>query len=58
VIDRVPGIDNAWLTSGHFRTGILMAPVTARTIAHWISTGEPPAEASAWSSARFADHHR
>ncbi len=25
VIDRVAGLDNAWLTSGHFRTGILMA---------------------------------
>ncbi|HEY5987892.1 MAG TPA: FAD-binding oxidoreductase, partial [Streptosporangiaceae bacterium] len=57
VIDRVPGLDNAWLTSGHFRTGILMAPITARTIARWIAANEPPTEASAWSSARFADHH-
>ena len=55
VIDRVPGLDNAWLTSGHFRTGILMAPVTAQTITRWISAGEPPAEASAWSSLRFAE---
>jgi glycine/D-amino acid oxidase-like deaminating enzyme len=55
VIDRVPGLDNAWLTSGHFRTGILMAPVTAHTIARWISAGEPPAEAAAWSSVRFAE---
>ncbi len=56
VIDRVPGLDNAWLTSGHYRTGILMAPVTAETIIRWISANEPPAEAAAWSSARFADH--
>ena len=55
VIDRVPGLDNAWLTSGHFRTGILMAPVTAQTITRWISAGEPPAEATAWSSVRFAE---
>jgi glycine/D-amino acid oxidase-like deaminating enzyme len=55
VIDRVPGLENAWLTSGHFRTGILMAPVTAHTIARWISAGEPPAEAAAWSSVRFAE---
>ena len=55
VIDRVPGLDNAWLTSGHFRTGILMAPVTGHTIARWISAGEPPAEAAAWSSVRFAE---
>jgi glycine oxidase len=55
VIDRVPGLDNAWLTSGHFRTGILMAPVTAHTITRWISADEPPAEATAWSSIRFAE---
>jgi glycine oxidase len=55
VIDRVPGLDNAWLTSGHFRTGILMAPITAHTISRWISAGEPPAEAAAWSSGRFAE---
>ena len=55
VIDRVPGLANAWLTSGHWRTGILMAPITAQVIARWIGTGQPPAEASAWSSSRFAD---
>jgi glycine/D-amino acid oxidase-like deaminating enzyme len=54
VIDRVPGIGNAWLTSGHFRSGILMAPVTALAIVRWISAGETPAEAPAWSSTRFA----
>jgi glycine/D-amino acid oxidase-like deaminating enzyme len=32
-----------------------MAPVTAHTIARWISAGEPPAEAAAWSSVRFAE---
>jgi glycine oxidase len=55
VIDKVPGLDNAWLTSGHFRTGILMAPVTAATIIRWISAGEPPAEAAAWSIDRFIE---
>jgi glycine oxidase len=54
VIDKVPGIGNAWLTSGHFRTGILNAPVTAAVLAHWISAGEPPAEAHTWSATRFA----
>ncbi|MBO0775893.1 MAG: FAD-binding oxidoreductase [Actinobacteria bacterium] len=55
VIDRVPGLSNAWVTSGHYRTGILMAPITAQTIARWIASGEPPAEAGAWSLGRFAD---
>ena len=30
---RVPGLANAWLTSGHFRTGILNAPATASLLA-------------------------
>ncbi len=54
VIDRVPGLSNAWLTSGHYRTGILLAPVTAQTLVRWISSGRPPAEAPAWSCERFA----
>ena len=53
VIDRVPGLSNAWLTSGHFRTGILNAPVTAAVLARWIDAGEPPPEAGTWSATRF-----
>jgi glycine/D-amino acid oxidase-like deaminating enzyme len=54
VIDRVPGLSNAWLTSGHFRTGILNAPATGLALARWISAGKPPPEAGAWSATRFA----
>ena len=54
VIDRVPGLDNAWLTSGHFRTGILNAPATAAVLARWIDAGEPPAEPATWAASRFA----
>jgi glycine oxidase len=58
VIDRVPGLANAWLTSGHFRTGILNAPATGLALARWISAGKPPPESAAWSVARFAGHDR
>jgi glycine oxidase len=54
VIDRVPGLDNAWLTSGHFRTGILNAPATAAVLARWISADQPPAEPGTWSATRFS----
>src|SRR5260370_1040025 len=54
VIDRVPGLDNAWLTAGHFRTGILNAPATASVLARWISTDQPPAEPGTWSATRFS----
>ena len=55
VIDQVPGYANAWLTSGHFRTGILNAPATGLAVARWIGTGRPPPEASAWSAVRFPE---
>jgi len=50
----VPGLTNAWLTSGHFRTGILNAPATATVLAHWLASGEEPAEQGTWSAGRFA----
>ncbi len=53
VIDKVPGIGNAWLTSGHFRTGILNAPATGLAITRWITAGKPPPEAGTWSATRF-----
>ncbi len=54
VIDRVPGLANAWLTSGHFRTGILNAPATAAVLARWISDDQPPAEPGTWAATRFS----
>jgi glycine oxidase len=53
VIDKVPGLANAWLTSGHFRTGILNAPATAAVLSRWISQDVPPADARTWSATRF-----
>jgi glycine oxidase len=55
VIDRVPGIENAWVTCGHFRTGILMAAATGDTISRWISTGRRPTEIEAFGLARFGE---
>jgi glycine oxidase len=45
LIDRVPGLVNAWVTCGHFRTGILMAPATGQLLAKWIADGDSPPEA-------------
>jgi glycine oxidase len=53
VIDKVPGLANAWLTSGHFRTGILNAPATATVLSRWITQDVPPADARSWSATRF-----
>jgi glycine oxidase len=53
VIDRVPGTGNAWVTCGHYRTGILMAPATADVLARWIATGDAPPEAAEFGVTRF-----
>jgi glycine/D-amino acid oxidase-like deaminating enzyme len=53
LVDRVPGAENAWITSGHFRTGILMAPATGRALATWIATGQVPPEVAGLGARRF-----
>jgi glycine oxidase len=54
VIDRVAGTDDAWVTCGHYRTGILMAPATGAALAAWIASGQMPPEVSTFGAARFA----
>jgi glycine/D-amino acid oxidase-like deaminating enzyme len=41
VIDRVPGFENAWMSVGHYRTGLLLAPGAGRMVAGWIGGEEP-----------------
>jgi len=53
VVDRVPGLSNAWVTSGHYRTGILMAPITGELLATWINHGLQPPEAVRLDSTRL-----
>jgi glycine oxidase len=42
------------LATGHFRAGVLLAPVTADLIAEYLHTGTLPAAASPFSAGRFA----
>jgi glycine/D-amino acid oxidase-like deaminating enzyme len=53
VIDLLPGLDNAWLTSGHYRTGVLMAPATADLLAEWVTTTKPPSAAAPFNATRL-----
>jgi glycine/D-amino acid oxidase-like deaminating enzyme len=50
VIDRVPGLDNAWVSAGHDGDGLLMAPATGQALATWITTGHQPKEVLASGS--------
>jgi len=54
VIDRAPGLDNVWLTAGHYTTGLLLAPATGDAIATWIASGAPPPLAAPFRIARPA----
>ena len=53
VIDRLPGLENAWVTCGHFRTGILMAAATGDALARWVATGRRPGAIDAFGLRRF-----
>jgi glycine/D-amino acid oxidase-like deaminating enzyme len=53
VVDRVPGLENAWVASGHFRTGILAAPAAGARLAEWVTTGRPQPELAAFTATRF-----
>jgi glycine oxidase len=57
--DRLPvlgntGVRGLVLATGHFRNGILLAPVTAWAIAELVATGQCSVDLSPFSVARFA----
>ena len=53
LIDRVPDLENAWFTSGHYRTGLLLALATADALVQWIITGSQPEHVAPFGLARF-----
>jgi glycine oxidase len=42
------------LATGHYRNGILLAPVTAKLICEWIVAGKTSFDAGIFSPLRFA----
>jgi glycine/D-amino acid oxidase-like deaminating enzyme len=46
VVDRAPGLENVWVTAGHYTTGVLLAPATGHALATWIGSGRPPEAAA------------
>ena len=53
VIGRVPGKENAYVATGHFRNGILLAPVTGALVAEMVLTGRTDARLRAFGAERF-----
>jgi glycine oxidase len=54
VLGPWPGLPGLWLATGHFRNGILLAPITARLITDWMTAGQPGVEVGDFLPDRFA----
>jgi glycine oxidase len=55
LLGRLP-IEGAVVAGGHYRNGILLAPVTGAAVAELVATGETPAAIAPFSPQRFARH--
>ena len=54
IIGAVPGAEDFVVATGHFRNGILLAPITAASVAAMITgDGSVPPEVASFSPARF-----
>lgn len=53
VIGRVPGVDNAYLDTGHLMLGLTYAPISARVLADIVTDGPQPAVYALFSPERF-----
>lgn len=58
VLDRVPGISNAYLATGHSTLGITLAAVTGVHMAEYIRTGKSPASVAPFRFPRYAGRLR
>jgi glycine/D-amino acid oxidase-like deaminating enzyme len=53
VIGRFPGKDNVYLATGHFRNGVLLAPITGSLVADLVLTGRADRRLRPFSPRRF-----
>ncbi|MGE0059408.1 MAG: glycine oxidase ThiO [Dehalococcoidia bacterium] len=53
ILGQLPGHENVWVATGHFRNGILLAPITGQLMAEGIRSGETPARLQPFSPLRF-----
>ena len=53
-----PDVDGLWVATAHFRSGILLAPITARVMTEWMTSGAPGLELDAFAPERFLTRDR
>lgn len=56
ILGADPQVAGLYYSTGHYRNGILLAPISARAISDLITRGESRDDISAFSITRFADH--
>lgn len=54
ILGPVPGWEGLSVASGHFRKGILLAPITGRLMTQWLTQGRTEISLEPFSAARFA----
>lgn len=54
VIGRCPGEENLYVAAGHFKKGVMLAPVTGKILADLILTGRTDLPIQAFNPARFS----
>ena len=54
VIGRHAGVERLFVATGHYRNGILLAPLTGALVAEMIASGEPSPLLAPYSPARFS----
>ena len=55
IMGPLPGWENVWVSTGHFRNGILQAAASGQLVAKGILAGRPAPELAPFSPARFRD---
>ncbi len=58
IIGRVPGCGRIYVAAGHFKKGIMLAPVTGKILADLITTGKTDLPITSLDPARFKAHQR
>jgi glycine oxidase len=51
-------LEGLLIATGHFRSGIMLAPVTARLIREWVTESRVSIDCERFSPMRFADARR
>jgi len=55
IMGTLPGWSNAWVAAGHFRNGILLAPISGQLMAKSVRAGRPDERLAPFAPSRFLD---